>query len=171
LTRPRATSRRARPFSNCTVVEIATHPILRDVEVARNNPTHSPTTRVCVSCVTNHRIVKKHQSVLRIRRRRPIAQIVPGLARGQSRGNTALPRGQGERSIAFAFKEDSFRVKIDPQGKPAGLRSIPSMRDGADVALLIPGQDPMVTHLFPASGPGIEIPGLSISGQVFQGSP
>ncbi len=27
LTRPRATSRRARPFSNCTVVEIATHPI------------------------------------------------------------------------------------------------------------------------------------------------
>jgi hypothetical protein len=49
----RATSRRAKPFSYCTVVEIATHPILRATRADRENPTHSPLTRVCVSCVTN----------------------------------------------------------------------------------------------------------------------
>jgi hypothetical protein len=46
--------------------------------------------------------------------------------------------------------QDSFRVKIDPQGKPAGYRSIPIVRDGADVALLIPGKDLMVAHFFSA---------------------
>jgi len=61
--------------------------------------------------------------------------------------------------------------QISPQGKPAGLRSVPPMRDGADVALLIPGKSPIVTHLSSASGLGIDIPKLSISGQVFQGSP
>jgi hypothetical protein len=45
------------------------------------------------------------------------------------------------------------------------------MWDGADVALLIPGQVLMVAHQFSAAGWGIEIPQLSISGQVFQGSP
>jgi hypothetical protein len=39
-----------------------------------------------------------------------------------------------------------FASKIDPQGKPAGWRSIPKLRDGADVALLIPGGARMVTH-------------------------
>ena len=49
----RATSRRAEPFSYCTVVEIATHPILRVTRVNRVNSIHSHPTRVCVSCVTN----------------------------------------------------------------------------------------------------------------------
>ena len=37
----------------CTVVEIATHPIVRVIEMNRENPIHSHPTRVCVSCVTN----------------------------------------------------------------------------------------------------------------------
>ncbi len=54
LTRPRATSRRAKPFSYCTVVEIATHPILRVIESRTGkNPSTLHPTRVCVSCVTN----------------------------------------------------------------------------------------------------------------------
>ena len=52
LTRPaRLTSSKA--VSYCTVVEIATHPILRVTRVNRENPIHSHPTRVCVSCVTN----------------------------------------------------------------------------------------------------------------------
>jgi hypothetical protein len=43
--------------------------------------------------------------------------------------------------IPFEFHThyDSFRVSMNPQGKPAGLQSISNVRDSADVALLTPG--------------------------------
>ena len=54
LTRPaRLTSSETVFLTHCTVVEIATHPILRVTRADRENPIHSHPTRVCVSCVTN----------------------------------------------------------------------------------------------------------------------
>ena len=109
-------------------MEIATHPILREAEAARINPTHSHITRVCVSCVTNTGLSKSTNlcPVSTLRRPRGTNRFLvwPG---GEVVKNTASPRGQRVRSIAFtSFKiKDSFRVKIDPQGKPAGYRSIP----------------------------------------------
>jgi len=63
LTRPaRLTS--SETVCYCTVVEIATHPILRVIEVDRVNPIHSHPTRVCVSCVTNTGLPKSSNSNL-----------------------------------------------------------------------------------------------------------
>ena len=64
----RATSRRAEPFSYCTVVEIATHPILRVTESRPGKPDPLPPhAGVCFVC-DQHRIAKKHRTWARLRR-------------------------------------------------------------------------------------------------------
>ena len=47
-----------------------------------------------------------------------------------------------------------FVALLNPQGKPAGLRSFLKLRNGADVALLMPNENWMVTHLVLARAPG-----------------
>jgi hypothetical protein len=64
----RATSRRAEPFFHCTVVEIATHPIVRVMEVDQEKPDPlSPHAGVCFVC-DQHRIAKKLRPAPRLRR-------------------------------------------------------------------------------------------------------
>ena len=160
LTTVRATSRRAKPFSYCTVVEIATHPILRAIEMQSGKPDPLPPhAGVCFVC-DQHRIAKKHRPEARLRReggsRHGWFLVWPG---GEAVKHGPAPRSAGtvdcidviRRSIDrldhnrpvsrhFAYVDSSSRC-LNPQGKPAGLWSFPKLRNGADVALLMPGRE------------------------------
>ena len=143
LTRPRATSRRAKPFSYCTVVE-SCHSPSRVIETDRikSDPLHP--TRVCDSCVTNHRIVKKHRPA-----REPAGKAARDTGRswsgqgarpcksrprpavsgdGRLHSSTdAVPRQLARLGGQIRLAPISIRfASTNPRGKPAGLRPFPN---------------------------------------------
>jgi hypothetical protein len=103
----RATSRRAEPFSYCTVVEIATHPILRATRADRVNPIHSHPTRVCVSCVTNTGLPKSTNLCSNAAGKADRNTDCSWSGQGARPSNTAPPRGQWGRSIALRTRRAS----------------------------------------------------------------
>ena len=78
--------------------------------------------------------------------------------------------------VAFRFSivpfkpdthRESFRVNLTPGGSRRACGLSLQLRNGADVALLMPNGNTMVAHLVFARAPGREVREPNISGQVF----
>jgi hypothetical protein len=95
---------------HCTVVEIATHPILRAPRADRENPIHSQNTRVCVSCVTNTGLPKSTHSYLGTAGKTDLHTRGPWSGQGAKPSTDGPGPRSEDRSIAFPTRRVKRRV-------------------------------------------------------------
>jgi hypothetical protein len=126
-------------------VEIATHPIVRVIEADRVKPDPLPPhAGVCFVC-DQHRIAKKLR--LKPRRRREGGPrlksflVWPGGEAVKSRPYPAVS------VVGRLHRVQTFRVNITPGGSRRACCLFLPLRNGADVALLMPDANSMVAHL------------------------
>ena len=115
-------------------------PCVTDHRIVKDHPIRLPSrTRVCVSCVTNTGLPKNTPSHARHRR---------AAAARTDDGFLVWPGGEAVQSRprpAVSGSVDCIVVSDEPSGEAGGLTVAPEMRNGADVALSMPGQN-VVAH-------------------------